>query len=219
MAEHKKIAVILSGCGYLDGAEIRESVFTLLSLDKLGAKVSIYAPDINQMHVINHQTGQETEGETRNVLVESARIARGNVVNLSSLNPENYDAVVVPGGFGVAKNLSDLAVAGAGVAVNAEFRSVMNGFLKQRKPIGVICIAPAVFVAAVRDAEKVTVTIGDDADGLIESIGGIHQTCATDDIIVDEEHKIVSTSAYMRDDSIHKVAEGIDKLVVKLLSM
>lgn len=219
MTDYKNVAVILSGCGYLDGAEIRESVLTLLSLDKLGAKVSVYAPDIKQMHVINHQTGEEVAGETRNVLVESARISRGNVINLSSLNPDNYDAIIVPGGYGVAKNLSDLAVAGAGATVNAEFRSVMSGFLKQQKPIGVICIAPAVFAAAVRDVSKVTVTIGDDADGLIESLGAAHEECTTDAIVVDASNKIVSTPAYMCDDPIHKIAEGIDKLVHKVLGM
>ena len=113
----KKIAVILSGCGVYDGAEVHESVITLLRLDQRGAQVQCFAPDIPQLHVVNHLTGEEMP-ESRNVLVESARIARGEVKDIKQANAEEFDALIVPGGFGAAKNLSAFDVKGAECSVN-----------------------------------------------------------------------------------------------------
>jgi enhancing lycopene biosynthesis protein 2 len=214
----KNIAVILSGCGFLDGAEIREAVLALLYIEQNNGNVSIFAPDINQRHVVDHLSGKETN-EKRNVLVEAARIARGNVQSLSALHASDFDALIIPGGFGVAKNISNLAVKGAEATVIEEFVQIVSEFIKQQKPIGAICIAPAVLTAALTNVAKITVTIGDDNDGLIENLGGTHANCATEDIIIDNENNIISCSAYMREDTISNVATGIEKLVKKTIEM
>ncbi len=216
----KNVAVILSGCGYLDGAEIREAVLTLLYLDQQGASVQCFAPNINQMHVVNHLNSEEAVGESRNVLTESARIARGDVKNLATLDTNEFDALLIPGGFGVAKNLSDLAVKGTDATVNDDFKRVTKTFLDQQKPIGAICIAPAVLAAAVSGNYAPTLTIGDDAGtaGAIEAFGGTHQNCETAAFIYDESLKIASCSAYMREDSLANVAKGIEQVVSKVIT-
>lgn len=215
-----KIAVVLSGCGFLDGAEIRESVLALLSISRLGAEATIFAPDMNQYHVVNHLTGEET-GEKRNIMVEAARIARGKVEPLDSLDAKNFDALVIPGGFGVAKNLSDLAFKGKEASVLPSFKRVIDQFIAQKKPVGAICIAPAVLVAAVGNSIHPTVTVGSDRDvaAAIEAMGGRHQNCATDVIAYDAENRIVSCSAYMRDDSLARIAEGIEKCVTQVVEL
>jgi len=216
----KKVAVVLAGSGYLDGAEIRESVITLLALDRAEAQVQCFAPDINQMHVVNHLTGEEVKGESRNVLVESARIARGNIKDLSQANVNDFDALILPGGFGAAKNLSDVAVKGADADVLPEFKELILSFLDAKKPIGAICISPAVVAAAVKGARKIEVTVGKDDGGLISGMGADHKSCDTTDICIDEAHLIVSCSAYMDDSArIKDVATGIEKLVEKVISM
>lgn len=214
-----KIAVVLSGCGYLDGAEIRESVCTLLSLDKRGADVQVFAPDKDQMHVVNHLTGEPVEGESRNVLIESARIARGDVKDLKEAKSGDFDALILPGGYGVAKNLSDIAVNGAEGQVDDDFKKLILGFLKVDKPIGAICISPAALTAAVKGEREVHVTLGpEDPDGLIEKLGGVHQGCQTLGIVIDDANHVVSTPAYMCDAPLSEVAEGIDKLVESILN-
>jgi len=212
------VAVILSGCGYLDGAEVRESVITLLELDKAGAEVRIFAPDIDQHHVVNHISGEETN-ESRNVLVESARIARGQIEELSQLNPAEFDALVIPGGFGVAKNLADLAFKGPEATVLPAFKQVIMGFLEQQKPIGAMCISPAVLVAAVKDEYQPRVTIGEDQDtaNAIETMGGSHEICPSNQSVWDAKHRIASCSAYMREDSLADIAEGIAQCVKRTL--
>lgn len=213
----KKIAVILSGCGYLDGAEIRESVLTLLYLDEAKADVKIFAPDVEQHHVVNHLDQSEMEGP-RNVLVEAARIARGDIQPLKDLYAVEFDALIVPGGFGVAKNLSDFAFEGAKTELFEEFFQILRDFNTTKKPIGLLCIAPAVAVASLK---KITVTIGDDAEtaAAIKEMDSKHVDCATDEICVDEKNKIVSTPAYMRDDKISSIGVGIKKLVEKVLEL
>ena len=205
-----KVAVVLAGCGFQDGAEIRESVIALLALDRQGAEVTVFAPDMEQTRVVNHLTGDEVD-ETRNVLVESARIARGEIQPLAQAKAADFDALVLPGGFGVALNLSDLAVKGAEATVQADYKRLITEFLEQQKPVGAICIAPAVLAAAVGKNYAPTVTIGDDAGtaGVIEACGGVHTVCATKDVVVDATHRVVSCSAYMRGDaSIAEVADG-----------
>ena len=213
------VAVILSGCGYLDGAEIRESVLTLLYLDQQNTKVQIFAPDIDQHHVVNHLSGEET-GETRNVLLESARIARGQVKPLSDLDVGQFDALLIPGGYGVAKNLSDLAFKGGEAAPLPDFADAVNGFYMAGKPIGAICITPAV-VAAILKGQNVTLTIGEDEGtaSVINGLGCNHKNAASDDVVVDKEHKIASCSAYMREDSLSAIAKGIEKVVYETLEM
>lgn len=218
MNKQKKVAVILSGCGVYDGAEIHESVLTLLSIERCGATYHCFAPDIQQRHVINHLTGEETS-EQRNVLVESARIARGNIKPLTDLNVADFDALIVPGGFGAAKNLSDFAVAGADVRVQVDMMVAVKAFAEAGRPVGLICIAPA--MAGRIFGEGVQVTIGNDAEtaAAMAQTGVNHQECAVDDIVVDSTHKLVSTPAYMLANSISEAAAGIDKLVTAVVGM
>ena len=214
----KKIAVILSGCGVYDGAEIHESVITLLRLDQRGAQVQCFAPDIAQLHVINHLTGEEMP-ESRNVLVESARIARGNVKDIREANAEDFDALIVPGGFGAAKNLSNFASAGAGCSLNPQVLALAEAFAEAGKPLGLICISPA--LAAKIYGPGVTCTIGNDADtaAALDKMGAHHQACAVDDIVEDTARKLVSTPAYMLGKNISEVASGINKLVDRVLEL
>ncbi|MBI6552892.1 isoprenoid biosynthesis glyoxalase ElbB [Pseudomonas sp. LY-1] len=214
----KKIAVILSGCGVYDGAEIHESVITLLRLDQRGAQVQCFAPDIAQLHVINHLTGEEMP-ESRNVLVESARIARGDVKDIREANAEDFDALIVPGGFGAAKNLSNFASAGAGCSLNPQVLALAEAFAEAGKPLGLICISPA--LAAKIYGPGVTCTIGNDADtaAVLDKMGAHHQACAVDDIVEDTARKLVSTPAYMLGKNISEVASGINKLVDRVLEL
>ena len=216
----KKVAVILSGCGYLDGAEIRESVLSLLALDKLGAEVSIYAPNNNQHHVVNHLKGEEDSG-SRNIIEEAGRIARGKVEALDKLNTSSFDALVIPGGFGVAKNLSTFAFDGKDFKVSLKFEAIIKEFNDADKPIAAICIAPVV-IAKVLGNKGPTLTIGnsDDVAGVIEELGGIHQNCAANEICIDKNLKIVTTPAYMFDDArIGDINSGIESCITETLKL
>lgn len=215
----KNIAVILSGCGVFDGAEIYESVLTLLRIEQQGAKYRCMAPNKLQMHVVDHRTGEAVEGESRNVLTEAARLARGEIIDLAQANPDDYDALIIPGGFGAAKNLSDFAVAGADCALDPELMRFTQAIHQQGKPVGMICIAPA--MAPRLFGEGVACTIGSDEGtaGAINTMGGVHQTCPVNDIVVDEQRKLVTTPAYMLAGSITEAASGINKLVDKVLTM
>ena len=214
----KKIAVILSGCGVYDGAEIHESVITLLRLDQRGAQVECFAPDVAQLHVINHLTGEEMP-ESRNVLVESARIARGAVKNIGQANAADFDALIVPGGFGAAKNLSNFAVEGAGCSINPQVLALAEAFAEAGKPVGLICISPA--LAAKIYGPGVTCTIGNDADtaAALDKMGATHLECSVEDIVEDQARKLVSTPAYMLGKNISEVASGINKLVDRVLEL
>lgn len=215
---NKKVAIILSGCGVFDGAEINETVLTALSLDQLGAQVEYFAPDINQHHVLNHLTGEEMP-EQRNVLVESARITRGKSRDIRELKAADFDAVILPGGFGVAKSLSDFAFKGADCRVQEDTLQAILQFKEAKKPVGLICISPA--LSAKIFGEGVRCTIGDDADtaAAITQMGGVHQDCAVDGIVVDEKNRLVTTPAYMLAQSISEAAKGIHKLVEQVLAM
>lgn len=213
----KRILVILSGCGFLDGSEIHEAVLSLLAFDRAGAEVQCAAPDKPQLHVVDHRTGQPT-GETRNVLTEAARIARGKIVPLGAVDPAAYDAVWMPGGFGAAKNLSDVATRGAAATVDPQLVAVLRAFRAAGKPIGAVCIAPAVLVAALREGE---VTIGDDAGtaGAITAMGGTHVVCPVTAAHVDRARRLVTAPAYMFDARIGDVAAGIEGAVAALLEL
>lgn len=214
----KKIAVILSGCGVYDGAEIHESVITLLRLDQRGAQVECFAPDVAQLHVINHLTGEEMP-ESRNVLVESARIARGAVKDIGQANAADFDALILPGGFGAAKNLSNFAVEGAGCSINPQVLALAEAFAEAGKPVGLICISPA--LAAKIYGPGVTCTIGNDADtaAALDKMGATHVECTVEDIVEDQARKLVSTPAYMLGKNISEVASGINKLVDRVLEL
>lgn len=215
-----KVAVVLSGCGHLDGAEIRESILSLLYLDQQGAQVQMFAPDMTQHHVINHLTGEPAQ-ESRHVLVEAARLARGNVRPLSQANAQAFDALVMPGGYGVAKNLSDFAFKGAEATVMPELSALIVEFHAQQKPIAAICIAPAVLVAALGKNAAPVVTIGEDAGtaAAIEAHGGKHRNCATVDCVVDDKNLLITCPAYMRDDRIADIAQGIEKTIAELVKL
>ncbi len=215
----KKIAVILSGCGVFDGAEIYESVLTLLRIEQNSASYQCMAPNIEQMHVINHLKGEPAEGESRNVLVEAARLARGDILDLADADPADYDALIIPGGFGAAKNLSDFAVKGADCSVDATVSSFTKAMHAAGKPVGLICIAPA--MTPLLFGEGTACTIGNDADtaAAIEAMGGKHQACAVGDMVIDKDKKVVTTPAYMLAESISQAAEGINKLVDTVIDM
>ncbi|MDP6539293.1 MAG: isoprenoid biosynthesis glyoxalase ElbB [Planctomycetota bacterium] len=216
-----KVGVVLSGCGVFDGAEVHESVLTLLALDSAGAEAVCAAPDVEQMHVIDHSSGEET-GETRNVLVESARIARGEILELSRLGAADVDAVIFPGGFGAAKNLCDFAVSGAECTVNPDVARLVGEMLAAEKPIAAVCIAPAMLAAVLRDAGlEGELTIGNDAAtaGTLEAMGARHLACPVDEFRVDETHRIVTSPAYMLAGGIAELARGIERTVGELLRL
>ncbi|MFT6902600.1 MAG: enhancing lycopene biosynthesis protein 2 [Colwellia sp.] len=215
----KNIAVMLSGCGVYDGSEIHEAVLTLLAIEQAGAKYRCFAPNINQHHVINHLTGEVMAKEQRNVLVESARIARGDVEDLTEFYIDEFDALIVPGGFGAAKNLSDFAINAEAFKVNEQVMTVCQAFAKANKPAGYMCIAPVMIPLIY--GENAQATIGHDvsiAKALID-VGLAHRDCAVDDVVVDTSRKLVSTPAYMLATTLTEAASGINKLVAKVLKM
>jgi enhancing lycopene biosynthesis protein 2 len=214
-----KVAVVLAGCGVYDGAEINEAVLTLLCLEQQGASYECFAPNIEQMHVINHLTGEPAAGESRNVLVEGARIARGNIRDIKEAKVEDFDALIVPGGFGAAKNLSNFAVAGPAMEVQKDFLVLAQGFHKSGKPIGLVCIAPV--MAAAICGEGTRCTIGDDAETAeaITAMGGEHLQCPVSEARVDVEHKLVTTPAYMLAGKVSEAYGGISACVKELLAM
>lgn len=203
----------MSGCGVFDGAEIHESVLTLLAIDQAGAEAICLAPNVNQHHVVNHLTGDEAD-ETRNVLIEAARIARGDIQDIAGVGADDVDAVVFPGGFGAAKNLCSFAFDGPNAKVNPDVERFLKAVFEARKPIGLACISP-VLGAKVLGENGIEVTIGDDADTAagIEATGARHVNCPVTGIHVDEARKIVSTPAYMTGKSISEVNTGIEKMV------
>lgn len=215
----KRVGVILSGCGFKDGAEIHESVLTLLALDRAGAEVVCMAPNVEQSAVVNHLTGEKTH-EKRNVLVESARIARGKIRDIATVEIGELDALVLPGGYGAATNLSDFAARGPESKVHPEVERLIKAAHAARKPIGAICIAPGV-VARVLGHERVRLTIGDDP-GTAKAIAGTgaeHVNAEVEDVVVDAERRVVSTPAYMLGPNIGRVATGIERCVQELLRM
>jgi enhancing lycopene biosynthesis protein 2 len=215
----KRVGVLLSGCGVFDGTEIHEAVLTLLALDRAGAEIVCTAPDAQQLHVVNHISSEQMN-ETRNVLIESARIARGNIVDLKNLTAAQIDALIIPGGFGAAKNLSDFAVKGPQAEVHPEVQRILEQMLAAGKPVGALCIAPATLTRAL-GKHAPEVTIGTDAGtaAAIETMGGRHISCNVDQIHVDTRHKIVTTPAYMLGPGIKDVAVGIEKLVQQVLAL
>ncbi|MGD9948027.1 MAG: isoprenoid biosynthesis glyoxalase ElbB [Desulfobulbus sp.] len=215
--QKKTIAVILSGCGHQDGSEIHEATLTLWAIHKNGAEFQCYAPDVKQHHVLNHLTGQEMN-EQRNVLIESARIARGKIAALATFNPDSADALIIPGGFGAAKNLSSYAFDGAKCKVNNDVAAAINAMHKAGKPIGALCIAPVILAKVLG---KGTLTIGQDigtAENLI-AMGARHQPTMQGEIAVDRENKIVTTPCYMLNSRVDQIGDGANNLVKAVLEM
>jgi enhancing lycopene biosynthesis protein 2 len=212
-----KVAVVISGCGSLDGAEIFETVFTLLELDKSNAEVKVFAPNQNQCHVIDHLTGEKMS-EERNVLVESARIVRGKIQALSKLQVKDFDALILPGGSGVAVSLSDLAFKNENAKVMKDLKEIIVQFYKLSKPIGAICISPVILALSLNRHTKVKITLGEKNE-LINKIRAKEETCYAYDIVVDEDNKIVTTPAFMLDASLTEIHKGISNLVAKIIDI
>lgn len=212
------IGIILSGCGVKDGSEIHEAVLTILYLEQQGSKIVYMAPDMEQSQVINHLTGEKME-ETRNVLIESARIARGNIQDIRKIKASEIDGLILPGGFGAVCNLSDFSTRGKDAVVHPDVKKLINEMVSLKKPVGALCIAPATLVAAI-SAPRPSITIGNDitVSETVEKMGGIHQPCAVDEICVDETNRLVTTPAYMLGPGVKDIAVGIEKLVKKVLS-
>jgi enhancing lycopene biosynthesis protein 2 len=213
----KKIAVVLSGCGVFDGAEIHEATLSMLAIAKKGCSYEIFAPDINQHHVINHITGEEMD-ETRNVLIESARIARGSITDLDKFNPVEFDGLLFPGGFGAAKNLSTWAFEEAGASVLPGVGKAIKGMISLKKPVGALCISPVLLAKVLGD---VHLTIGDDEGTIdaIESLGSKHVYTTHGEVVVDPEHNLVTTPCYMLDATIDQIDEGARNVVDAMLKM
>lgn len=207
----KKFAVVLSGSGVFDGAEIHEATLSLLAIAQAGATYEIFAPDIQQHHVINHITGEEMN-ETRNVLIESARIARGKISPLSAFDATAFDALLFPGGFGAAKNLSSLAFEGANCSVNIDVEKAIKAMLSAKKPIGALCIAPAVVARVI---EGVIVTIGQDKGTAeaIEAMGATHLNSDHGEVVEDSDNLVYTTPCYMLDATILDIYNGATNVV------
>lgn len=215
----KKIAVILSGSGVFDGSEIYESVLTFLRLEHHGAEYQCFAPNIEQMHVINHLTGEVAEGEHRNVLVEAARLARGNIKDLADANADEFDALIIPGGFGAAKNLSDFAIRGADCSLNEHLVRFARAMHQAGKPVGLICIAPAMTPKLLGTGIQCTIGTDEGVAAAITDMGGVHHDCGVDQVVLDHERKVVTTPAYMLAGSITEAASGINKLVDAVINL
>ncbi|QZE13084.1 isoprenoid biosynthesis glyoxalase ElbB [Halosquirtibacter laminarini] len=213
----KKVAVILSGCGVFDGSEIHEATSTLIALSMRGIEAQCFAPDIPQYHVINHLTGEEMQ-EDRNVLVESARIARGDIKEIGEFSAETFDAVIFPGGFGVAKNLSTLAFDGAACEVNEDIRKVILWMVQLEKPIGALCISPAMIAKVLPQAD---VTIGNDPDTvkMIEEMEGVHHRTDNCEVIIDAKYRLVTSPCYMLNASIAEVFQGALNMVDEIIQL
>ncbi|XP_038616488.1 glutamine amidotransferase-like class 1 domain-containing protein 3A, mitochondrial [Tachyglossus aculeatus] len=222
-----RVAVILSGCGVYDGTEIHEASAILVHLSRGGAEVQIFAPDIPQMHVVDHTKGQPCETETRNVLAESARIARGKISDLAQLSSKNHDAVIFPGGFGAAKNLCTFAVDGKDCKVNHDVERVLSEFHRAGKPIGLCCISPVLAAKVLHGAE---VTVGHEQEEggkwpyagtaeAIKALGAKHQVREVTEAHVDKKNKVVTTPAFMCETELHHIFDGIGAMVQNVLKL
>ena len=222
MAKNIRVAVLLSGCGYLDGAEVRESVLTLLALDQHGAAYRCIAPNARQHHVVNHVTGQPVPGAERNILEEASRISRqGLCQDLADARVQDYDALVMPGGFGVAKNHCSFAFKGVEADVRPDVAAFVRGFFDAKKPVGAICIAPALVALVLQGRESTDLTLGNDTGcaNAVKQLGQKHcDTPNSREIVIDEAHKLVTTPAYMFDDArLSDVFIGIERCVAEVL--
>ncbi len=217
MNKQKQFAVILAGSGVFDGSEIHEATMTLYAIMKNGGNYQIFAPDVDQHDVVNHITGEEMS-EKRNVLVEAARIARGHIKDLKEFRADEFDGLIMPGGFGAAKNLSTFAFEGSKMQVNGEVENAIRAMADQHKPIGALCITP---VIVARLFGNIQVTIGQDPDTAkaIEEMGAVHKKSDHAEVIVDQKHKVVTSPCYMLDANILNIADGADNAVQAMLEL
>jgi enhancing lycopene biosynthesis protein 2 len=216
----KKIGVLLAGCGVKDGSEIHEATLTLYFLAKAGAEYVCIAPNVDQFDVIDHAAGNPMSTK-RNVLVESARIARGSILDVSAVQAGDFDAIIIPGGFGAAKNLCTFAKDGANCQVNPSVAKLLIEMHLQKKPIGALCIAPVLLAGLFGKDFPVELTIGNDpgTSDALEKMGAKHRQARVDEIVVDSANLIVTTPCYMLAQSIAEVGAGAEKLVAKIMEM
>jgi len=211
---NKRFAILLSGCGYLDGAEVSESVLAMLHIDKLDIEYDVFAFNHDQSEIVDHTTKKKGVG-TRNMMSEACRISR-NIKDAATLNPQKYHALVMPGGMGVAKNFSNLSISQGDFEVKQEVAQLISEFVSLEKPIGAICISPAIVAKVLKSSGyNPVVTLGD-ANDILDAIEVQQELCNLDDIVVDSINKIVTTPAYMLDGRISEISVGIGKLVLKL---
>jgi len=215
MSSKKCFAVVLSGCGVFDGSEIHEATLTLYAIKLQGADYEIFAPNVDQFHVINHLTG-EVQTENRNIMIEAARLARGKVRPLNEYKASEFDAIIFPGGFGVAKNLCTFAFDGPDCKVLPEVEKAIKETAAQSKPIGALCISP---VLIARVLGGVTITIGQDESTIkaVEALGAIHIKTNQCEVAIDPKNKIVTTPCYMLDADISQIGEGAINLVKEII--
>ncbi len=211
-----KAGVLLSGSGVMDGSEIHESVLTLLHLDKKGLDIICMAPNYNQARVVNHSSNEIIKTDTRNMLVESARIARGEIKDISDVDSEDIDMLLLPGGFGAAVNLCSFAEEGPSCSVNPEVEKLIVEMIDKNKPIGALCIAPAL-VARIFGKRKIKVklTIGNNPDtaDAINKMGAEHIDCPVNQAVIDREARVVTAPAYMLAKSIKDVEESVKAMI------
>ena len=215
-----RVGVILSGCGVYDGSEIHEAVLTLLALDRAGVEAVIMAPDKTQAHVVDHTTGEPTK-EKRNVLVEAARIARGEIIDVKDADPDELDAVILPGGYGAAKNLSTFATDGERCEVDADVRKLLEELHAAGKPIAALCIAPTLVARIFGEELEPELTIGSDeaTASALEAMGAKHFEAKVSEIVIDERNRIITSPCYMLPARISEIAKGAEKAVQALLTM
>jgi enhancing lycopene biosynthesis protein 2 len=217
MSKQMKFAVLLAGSGVFDGSEIHEATMTLYAITKNGGTYQVFAPDIDQHHVINHITGEEMD-ERRNVLIESARIARGDIKNLKDFEADDYDALILPGGFGAAKNLSTFAFDGADCKINGEVENAIKAMNDKNRPVGALCISPVILA---KIFGNVKLTIGQDKDTAeaVEQMGAIHKRTDHGEIVVDKDKKLVTSPCYMLEANLLNIAEGADNVVKSIIEI
>ncbi len=211
----KKFAVVLCGCGHLDGSEIYEATMTLLAIDRNSCSYTIFAPDEDQYHVMNHLTKEVTQ-EKRNMMVEAARIARGEISDIKQYNPEDFDGLIFPGGFGAAKNLFTYAIDGVNAKVNPDIETAIKATYQMKKPIGALCIAPVLIAKILGD---ITITIGSDPAAIadVEKMGAHHINTLETEVISDKQNMIFSTPCYMLPATIANIADSADNLIRVIL--
>lgn len=212
-----KVAIVISGCGSLDGSEIFETVFTLLELDRNNVDVKIFAPDIYQTYVVNHFTTEKMP-ESRNVLIESARIVRGNIKSLKDLCVKDFNALILPGGLGAVTNLSNIESKNENGTVIETLKEIIVQFYKQSKPIGAICISPIILASVLREYAKVSITLGE-SNELIKKMGALEKICCANDAFVDQVNKLVTTPAFMLNAPLTQIHQGISVLVNEILKL
>ncbi len=218
MSKKYRFAVVLSGCGNQDGAEIHESVLTLWAIHRQGGEFQCFAPNIPQHHVLNFMTGQEM-AERRNVLVEAARIARGEIRDLAAYRAADYDALVFPGGLGAAKNLSTFAFDGPHCVVNEEVARAIRETAARGKPIGALCIAPAIVARILGEGVEVTVGPAGQASAMVQEMGAVHIETGHGEVVVDRKRKVVTTPCYMMEARVDQIGDGAENLVLAMIGL